>query len=176
LIAAVARSASQEKDAPTSLVVRCRGQRAEVLVGTLGTWRGSRIHEVQVDFQVDDGPVIRQQWIASEDGKAARYNDDVLGLLRSLPDDARLKIRVFDSQGPSHEATFQLAGLDAVRKKIELACKPALAGDGASRPDHPDRGGVGETNRSEAAARTGPTVEGKSHATRGASTTRSGSR
>jgi hypothetical protein len=187
LIAAVARSTSQEKDAPTSLVVRCRGQRAEVSVGTQGTWRGSRSHQVQVDYQVDDRPVVRQLWIASEDGKAVRYTDDVFGLLRSLPDDARLKIRVFDWQGGSHEATFQLAGLDAVRKKIEPACQPTLTGDGASptahtiggesRRDHPDRGEDGEYSHfRSAAARTGPTVERKSHTTRGASTSRSGSR
>src|SRR5437868_15005997 len=33
LITAVTRSLSQERDAPTSFSVRCRGQRAEVLVG-----------------------------------------------------------------------------------------------------------------------------------------------
>jgi hypothetical protein len=134
LIAAVNRSMSQEKDAPASMVVRCRGQRAEVLVGTQGTWRASRVHEVQVDYQVDDQPVIRQQWIVSEDGKTIRYNDDVLTWLRSLPDDARLKITVFDWQGPGHGALFQLAGLDVVRNKLELACRPTLAGDGATPP------------------------------------------
>jgi hypothetical protein len=134
LIAAVNRSTSKEKDAPASMVVRCRGQRAEVLVGTQGTWRASRVREVQVDYQVDDRPVVRQRWMASEDGKTIRYNDDALTWLRSLPDDAQLKITVFDWQGPGHEALFQLAGLDVVRKKLELACRPTLAGDGAAPP------------------------------------------
>jgi hypothetical protein len=134
LIAAVNRSTSQEEDAQASMVVRCRRQRAEVLVGTQGTWRASRVREVQVDYQVDDRPVVRQQWIASEDGKTIRYNDDVLGLLRSLPDNAQLKITVFDWQGTGHKALFQLAGLDVVRKKLELACRPTLAGDRAAPP------------------------------------------
>jgi hypothetical protein len=134
LIAAVIRSTSQENDAPASMIVRCRGQRAEVLVGTQGKWRVSRVREVQVDYQVDERPVVRRQWIGSEDGKTIRYNDDVLEWLRSLPDDARLKITVFDWQGPGHEAIFQLAGLDVVRKKLELACGPTLAGDGAASP------------------------------------------
>jgi hypothetical protein len=136
LISALTRSTPQEKDAPASMVVRCRGQRAEVLVGTQGTWRASRVREVQVDYQVDDRPVVRQRWIASEDGKTIRYNDDVLVLLRSLPDDAQLKITVFDWQGPGHDAIFQLAGLDVIRKKLELACRPTLAGDGAAPPAH----------------------------------------
>ena len=134
LITAVNRSTSQEKDAPASMVVRCRGQRAEVLVGTQGTWRASHVREVQVDYQVDDRPVVRQQWMASEDGKTIRYNDDVLGWLRSLPDGAKLKITVFDWQGPGHEALFQLAGFDVVRNKLELACRPTPAGDGAAPP------------------------------------------
>jgi hypothetical protein len=123
VIAAVTRSTSKAEDAPTSLTVRCRGQRAEVFVSTQGAWRGSRGNEVQVAYKVDDRPAVWQPWIASEDGKTLSYKDDPLELLRSLPDEARLKIRVFDSQGTGHEATFQLAGLDVVRKKIELACK-----------------------------------------------------
>ena len=170
LITAVTRSTSQERDAPTSFSVRCRGQRAEVLVGTQGTWRGSRVNEIQVDYQVDDRPAVRQQWIASEDGKTVRYKDDAAGLLRSLPDDARLKISVFDWQGPGHEATFQLAGLDGIRRKIELACKPTPAGDGKPAsarmdrgefwPGHPNRSSGREHNRHRAspAARSGPAV------------------
>src|SRR6266478_5211983 len=46
-----------------------------------------------------------------------------LELLRSLPENARLKIGVFDRQDLGQEATFQLTGLDSVRKKIGLACK-----------------------------------------------------
>jgi hypothetical protein len=43
--------------------------------------------------------------------------------LRSLPEGARLKITVLDRSSLSHEATFQLAGLDAVRERIAAACK-----------------------------------------------------
>jgi hypothetical protein len=143
LITAVTRSSVQEKeakDAPTSFAVRCRGQRADILVGTQGTWRGSRVNEAQVEYQVDDRPPVRRQWTASEDGKTVSYKDDAVELLRSLPDDARLKISVFDWQGPGHEAAFQLAGLDAVRKKIELACKPTPAGDATPTPARMVRG------------------------------------
>jgi hypothetical protein len=134
VIAAVTRSTSKAEDAPTSFTVRCRAQRAEVFVGTQATLRGSRGNEVQVAYKVDDRPAVWQPWIASEDGKTLSYKDDALELLRSLPDEARLKIRVFDSQGTGHEATFQLAGLDVVRKKIELACKALSTVD---MPDMP---------------------------------------
>jgi hypothetical protein len=59
----------------------------------------------------------------SADGKAATYKDDAVNLLRSVPEGARLKIDVLDGPGPGHDATFQLTGLDAIRKKIAVACK-----------------------------------------------------
>jgi hypothetical protein len=65
----------------------------------------------------------------SADGKTASYGNDAVGFLQSLPEGARLKINVLDRAGAGHEATFQLAGLDAVRKRIAVPCKWAAAAD-----------------------------------------------
>jgi hypothetical protein len=111
------------KHAPNTFAIRCRGGRTELLARTEGTWRASRTREVQVDYQINDQPLVKLTWTASPDGKTAIYRDDAVGLLQSLPDGARLKINVLDEPGPSHDATFQLAGLDAVREKIAVACK-----------------------------------------------------
>ena len=111
------------KHAPNTFAIRCRGGRTELLVRTEGTWRASRTREVQVDYQINDQPLVKLTWTASPDGKTAIYRDDAVGLLQSLPDGARLKINVLDEPGPSHEATFQLTGFDAVREKIAVACK-----------------------------------------------------
>src|SRR6266700_779299 len=123
LITAVIRSTSSVKDAPTTLAVRCRGLHTELLLRMAGTWPASRASEVQVDYQINDQPFVRLQWTVSADGKTASYKDDAVELLRSLPEVARLKIGAFDRQGRGQEATFQLTGLDSVRKKIGLACK-----------------------------------------------------
>jgi len=123
LITAVIHSTSSVKDAPNTLAVRCRGPRTELLLRTMGTWRATHASEVQVDYQIDDQPFVRLQWTVSADGTTASYKDDAVELLRSLPEGARLKISVFNGQGPGQEATFQLTGLDSVRKKIGLACK-----------------------------------------------------
>jgi len=123
LVTAVIRSTSSVEDAPTTLAVRCRGLHTELLLRMAGTWPASRASEVQVDYQINDQPFVRLQWTVSADGKTASYKDDAVGLLRSLPENARLKISVFDRQGLGQEATFQLTGLDSVRKKIGLACK-----------------------------------------------------
>jgi hypothetical protein len=129
LITAVIRSTTSLQDAPNTLVIRCLGPRTEVLLRTQGTWRASRSNTVQVDYQVNDQPLARLQWITSADGKTASYGNDAVGLLQSLPDGARLKINVLDRTDAGHEATFQLAGLDAVRKRIAGPCKWATAAD-----------------------------------------------
>jgi hypothetical protein len=123
LIAVAIRLPFSVKHAPTTLAMRCRGGRTEFLVRTEGTWRASRAREVQVDYQINDQPSVRLAWTASADGRTASYRDDASGFLQSLPEGGRLKISVLDGPGPSHEATFQLAGLDAVREKIAAACK-----------------------------------------------------
>jgi len=127
LVTAVIRSTTSLQDAPNTLVIRCLGPRTEVLLRTEGTWRASRASKVQVDYQIDDQPLVRLQWTTSADGKTASYGNDAVGFLQSLPEGARLKIKVLDRAGPGHEATFQLAGLDAVRKKIAVPCKWSTA-------------------------------------------------
>jgi len=123
LIAVAIRLPFSVKHAPTTLAMRCRGGRTEFLVRTEGTWRASRAREVQVDYQINDQPVVKLAWTMSADGRTAIYKDDPVALLQSLPEGARLKINVLDEPGASHEATFDLAGLDAVREKIAAACK-----------------------------------------------------
>ena len=132
LITAAIGSTSSDKDAPNTLIIRCRQLRTELLLRTEGTWRISRTSEVKVDYQINDQSFVSLQWAASADGKAATYKDDAVGFLRSLPEGARLKINVFDGPGPGHDATFELTGLDAIRKKIAVACKWAPAADKTS--------------------------------------------
>ena len=127
VISAAIRLPLSVKHAPNTFAMRCRGGRTELLVRTEGSWRASRAREVQVDYQINDQPLVKLTWTSSPDGKTAIYKDDAVGLLQSLPDGARLKINVLDEPGPSHEATFQLTGLDAVREKIAVACKWAPA-------------------------------------------------
>jgi hypothetical protein len=137
LIAVAIRLPFSVKHAPTTLAMRCRGGRTEFLVRTEGTWRVSRAREVQVDYQINDQPVVRLAWTMSADGRTAIYKDDPVALLQSLPEGARLKINVLDEPGASHEATFDLAGLDAVREKIAAACKwPPPANNKMSSDKH----------------------------------------
>ena len=129
MISATTSSQPVAKDAPAIFIIRCRGQRTDLLVSTEGSWRASRANEVQVDLRVNDQPAVRMQWIASSDGRTAIFKDDAVRFLRSLPDGGRIMVSVSDSQGTAHEASFQLNGLDVIRQKIAAACKWTPAAD-----------------------------------------------
>ena len=132
LVIAVIHSTSQAKDAANTLIMRCRGQRTELLVRTDGQWATTRGSELHGEYQINDQRMVALQWILSSDGKTATYKDDPVELLQSIPDGARFKINIPDRSSSSHEATFRLDGWDAVRKKIGTACKWRPTADNAS--------------------------------------------
>lgn len=123
LVTAVIHSTSDAKDAPHSFTVRCRARHTEVSLRTNGAWDTSRGSVFPVESQVDQRPVVRQQWSLSADGKMATYKDDAVAFLQSLPEGATLKVVVTPRENVRSEATFRLAGLSAVRQKVAAACK-----------------------------------------------------
>jgi hypothetical protein len=142
LVTAVIHSVTDAKDkqtdksavaVPNIVGVRCRAQHTELLMRTDGAWSAPRGNELQVEYQVNDQPAVRLPWVLSADGKTATCKGDPVELLQSLPDGARLKIRVADRASPSRETTFRLDGLDTIRKKIAAACKWAPDSATASR-------------------------------------------
>ena len=123
MITATTSSQPVAKDAPAIFMIRCRGQRTDLLVSTEGSWHASRANELQVDLRVNDQPTVRTQWIASSAGRTAIFKDDAVRFLRSLSDGGQIIVSVSDWQGVAHEASFQLTGLDPIRQKIAVACK-----------------------------------------------------
>jgi hypothetical protein len=132
LLVAVIRPTSSTQDGPSSLTVRCRGGQTELSIHTDGTWHAPRKRALPVDRQINDQAVVRQTWNLSVDAKTATYADDAVEMLRSLPDAARLTVGVPDGANARHQATFVLTGWNAVRKKIEAACKWPKVTDQAS--------------------------------------------
>jgi hypothetical protein len=128
-ITAAKLSHSNVADAPSAFSIRCRGQRIELSVGTVGSWRASSTDEFRVVYRVNEQPAVEERWAASAGGRAAVFRGDAIQFLRSLPDGGRITVSVFDWQGPAHEATFDLGGLDGVRQRIGAACKQVRATD-----------------------------------------------
>jgi hypothetical protein len=123
LLTAVIRPMSGSPGGPVSLAVRCRGGQTALLIRTEGTWHATRKNALPVDFQINDQSTTRQTWTLSADARIATYAEDAVELLRSLPDGARLSVGVPDGTDAHQLATFLLTGWDAIRSRVEVACK-----------------------------------------------------
>ena len=122
VVIAVIHSTSNVKDSPNTFEVRCRAKRTELAILTDGAWVAQSGNNIQVDYQINDSPIVRQSWILSADGKSVIYNDDPVRFLRSMPNRATLRVTVVDIADARHEATFELAGLPTTKRKIRAAC------------------------------------------------------
>jgi hypothetical protein len=125
VVTAVIHATPVVKNGPNTLTISCRFRRTELSVGMEGDFGAPRSGRPQIDSQINDQPAVRRRWAWSAGRKLATYRDDPIGLLQSLPEGATLKIAISDRDNVRHEATFQLTGLDPVRKKVAMACRRA---------------------------------------------------
>jgi hypothetical protein len=121
-IAAQTMGRPATKDAPSSISIRCRASRTELMISTSPSWKQPPEGEVKVVYQVNDEPSVEDRWRAAEGGRSLTFQRDVVRLLRSMPEDGRLLIRVYAGKIPPYESAFQLTGLDSVRRKLATAC------------------------------------------------------
>ena len=120
-IAALTTARAASRDAPSSLAIHCRAHRTELIVSTTGSWQQVP-GDVKVVHRINEEPSVEQRWRAVETGKSLAFPGDVVRFLRSMPDGGRILVKVYAGKGLPSETTFQLAGLDSVRRKIATAC------------------------------------------------------
>ena len=106
---------------PSSLVIRCRGQRTELLLSTAGSWKQPPHGLVKVVYQISREPPVEDQWRSLEAGKSLAFQGDAVRLLRSMPSSGQMVVDVHAGNAEI-EGKFQLGGLDLVRRKIAGAC------------------------------------------------------
>ena len=121
-IAASTAARVSARDAPSSLAIRCRAQHTELMISTMGSWNPATGGDVKVVYRINEEPPVEQNWKPAETGKSLAFPGDVVRLLRSMPDNGQLLVKVYDGKAAPHETTFRLTGLDPVRRKIAAAC------------------------------------------------------
>lgn len=121
-IAARTTARALSQDAPSSLAIHCRAQRTDLIISTTGSWKQAPDGEVKVVYRINEDLPVEQRWRSADPGKSLAFQGDVVRFLRSMPDSGQILVRVFAGKAPSSESTFQLAGLDPVRRKIAAAC------------------------------------------------------
>ena len=119
-IAALTTARASSQDAPSSLAIHCRARRTELTISTTGS--SATDGEVKVAYRINEEPSVEQRWRVAETGRSLAFPGDVVRFLRSMPDSGQILVKVYAGKGPPYESTFQLAGLDPVRRKIAAAC------------------------------------------------------
>ena len=120
-IAALTMARASSQDAPSSLAIHCRAQRTELTISTAGSWKPAIDGEVKFVYRINEEPSVEQRWRSAETGKSLAFPGDVVRFLRSMPDSGQILVKVYAGKGPPYENTFQLMGLDPVRRKIAAA-------------------------------------------------------
>jgi hypothetical protein len=121
-IAALTTARAASQDAPSSLAIHCRAHRTELIVSTTGSWKQVPDAGVKVVHRINEEPAVEQRWRTVDAGKGLAFPGDAVRFLRSMPDGGRILVKVYAGKGLPSETTFQLAGLDSVRRKIATAC------------------------------------------------------
>ena len=93
-----------------------------MIISATGSWKQVPDGEVKVVYRINEEPAVEQRWKAAETGRSLAFPGDVVRFLRSTPDGGRVLVKVYAGKGQPNENTFQLVGLDTVRRKIAAAC------------------------------------------------------
>jgi hypothetical protein len=117
-------------NAPSMLTIGCRSQRTEISLGTTGAWKPLIGDDVRVAYRFNTQQEVQERWLTSTGGNAATLRGDAARLLDLMSDPSQFGVRVQDGSGATPPATFDLAGVEGVRKKIDTACKSAPAKSG----------------------------------------------
>lgn len=121
-IGALTTARVSSQDSPSSLAIHCRAHRTELIISTTGSWKQVPGGDVKVVYRINQEPAVEQRWKTAESGRSLAFPGDVVRFLRSMPDGGRILVRVYAGKSQPNENTFQLIGLDSVRRKIATAC------------------------------------------------------
>jgi hypothetical protein len=121
-ITALTTARASSQDAPSSLAIHCRAHRTELIISTTGSWKQATDGVVKVVYLINQEPPVEQRGKTAETGRSLAFQGDVVRFLRSMPDSGQILVKVYAGKTPPYESTFQLVGLDPVRRKIAAAC------------------------------------------------------
>ncbi|MHC2338440.1 hypothetical protein [Bradyrhizobium sp. USDA 4454] len=116
---------SDSVDSSMKLSIRCRGGRTELSFA--GPAISGRSDGYAISYRINDGKPVQVAATAPASGSGVAVAGDVVRLVQSLPDGAVLAVHLSSGAGAAHDATFSLAGMDAMRARMARVCKWPLA-------------------------------------------------
>jgi hypothetical protein len=111
-------------DARSGLAMRCK-ERVTDLMLLPGSYLGNSESGRKVIYQINDAKPVETTWAAATNGNSlfASPPDRALALIKALPDNGTLFVRVFDFRGAVHDAAFNLGVVSAARARVAAACR-----------------------------------------------------
>jgi predicted Zn finger-like uncharacterized protein len=104
-----------------SLFVNCQSNKTEMYV-TFGLPLGVNANKVEVEYQINEGTIVKETWNSSADQKGI-FSPKPIPLLRELVQARKIGFRVpFQNPAQSIETFFELDGLTEAIKPIQSAC------------------------------------------------------
>jgi hypothetical protein len=121
IVTATTSSVGSPDGAAMQLAIHCRKGRTELVVS--GPTMSRSANEYVVSFQLNAEPPMQLTAAAPSFGSGVALGGDIVQLLRSLPDDGHINLRLSIRTGAVQEGQFALGGFKNVREKVGAACK-----------------------------------------------------
>ena len=118
-------AALTSSDGRSHLLMRCKDRKTEVAVSIRGFIKCGP--DVRVIYRVDQSEATEIPWNAHSTCYLALAPSPI-PFIRSLTDDGKIYVRMFDHHGAPHDALFNLGKVSEVRSRLAQAC----AWDGAA--------------------------------------------
>jgi Type VI secretion system VasI, EvfG, VC_A0118 len=119
-------AALPSSDGKSHLLMRCKDRKTEVAVTIRGFIKCGT--DIRLSYRVDQQQAVETPWRPHSSCYLALAPSPI-PFIRSLTDDGKVYVRMFDHHDAPHEALFNLGKISAVRSRLAEACD----WDGASK-------------------------------------------
>jgi Type VI secretion system VasI, EvfG, VC_A0118 len=114
-------------DGRASLLLRCKDRKTDVAVAIRGFTKCGG--DVRVIYRVDQNPSADAPWKSSSTCYLA-IAPQPIPFLRALNDESKVYFRLYDHNGATHDAEFNVGKVSDIRTRLSEAC----AWDAAAKP------------------------------------------
>jgi len=124
-------AALASSDGRAHLLMRCKDRKTEAAISIRGFIKCGP--DVRVIYRVDQSEATEIPWNAHSTCYLA-LAPSAIPFIRSLTDDGKVYVRMFDHHGAPHDALFNLGKVSAVRSRLAQACNWDGAANTGSDP------------------------------------------
>jgi hypothetical protein len=119
-------------DGRASLLLRCKDRKTDVAVGIRGFTKCGG-DDVRVIYRVDQAPPTDGPWKSSSTCYLA-IAPQPIPFLRALNDESKVYFRLYDHNGATHDAEFNVGKVSEIRTRLAEACAWDAAAKATDKP------------------------------------------